>query len=52
MLAALLHKAVVSPRYSLAEILQQIPGGAPIDEEWETMPEVGMEVEPAALHIQ
>lgn len=46
------HKVVVRPRYSLAEMLQQIPEGAPIDEDWETMPAVGREVEPAAVTLR
>lgn len=46
------HKAVVRPRYSLAEILLQIPEGAPIDEQWEPMPPVGREVEVAAVTLR
>lgn len=46
------HKTVVRPRYSLAEMLLQIPEGAPIDEEWKTMPAVGREVEPTAVTLR
>lgn len=45
------HNAAVRPRYSLAEMLLQIPEGAPIDEEWETMQPVGREVEPSAVTL-
>jgi len=43
------HKIVARPRYSLADLLLQMPEGAPIDEEWEFMRPVGREVEPAAV---
>jgi len=41
------HKIVARPRYSLADLLLQMPEGIPIDEEWESMRLVGREVEPA-----
>lgn len=43
------RKIVARPRYSLADLLLQMPEGAPIDEEWETIRPVGREVEPAAV---
>lgn len=46
------QKAVARPRYSLAELILQIPKGAPIDEEWETMRPVGREVEPAVVTLR
>lgn len=47
------HKAVVRPRYSLTEMLLQIPEGAHIvDEEWGTLPPVGREIEPAAATLR
>ena len=46
------QKAVVRPRYSLAELLLQMPEGSPIDEEWENIPPVGSEVEPAAATLR
>lgn len=45
---SLAHKTAVRPRYTLAEMLLQIPKGDPFDEEWEAMPPVGREIEPAA----
>jgi len=41
------HKIVARPRYSLADLLFQMPEGIPIDKDWETMRLVGREVEPA-----
>lgn len=49
---SLVHKAVARPRYSLADLLLQIPDGAPIDAEWEAVQPVGREVEPAAVTLR
>jgi len=49
---ALLRKTVTRPRYSLADLLLQIPEGAPIDVEWDTMPAVGQEIEPAPATLR
>lgn len=49
---SLANKAAVRPRYSLAEMLLKIPAGAPFDEEWETMPPMGREVEPAVVTLR
>lgn len=46
------HNAVARPRYSLAELLLQIPEGAPIDAEREAMPPVGREIEPAPATLR
>ena len=45
-------KIVARLRYSLADLLLQMPEGAPIDEEWETMRPVGREVEQAAVTLR
>lgn len=44
---SLVRKAIIRQRYSLADLLLQIPEGAPIDGEWDAMPPVGREIEPA-----
>ncbi|MBS1198184.1 MAG: hypothetical protein H6R18_1969 [Proteobacteria bacterium] len=36
----------------MAELLLQLTEGAPIDEEWETLPPVGREVESAAVTLR
>lgn len=44
---SLAHKTSARPHYSLADLLPQIPEGAPIDAEWDAIPLVGRELEPA-----
>lgn len=41
-----LTRPVAKPRYSLAQLLLDMPEGPPILREWDTMPPVGREVEP------
>jgi len=46
--SSLARRTVARPRYSLASLLLQMPkDGAPIDAEWDAMPLVGRELEPA-----
>jgi hypothetical protein len=45
-------KTVTRPRYSLADLLLEMPDGVPIDAEWEAIQPVGKEVESAALTMR
>lgn len=49
---SLVHKIVALPRYSLADLLLQMPDGAPIDAEWEASQPLGREVEQAVLTLR
>lgn len=42
----------VRPRYKLADLIAQMPDGAPIDVAWDTMPAVGREIEPPAATLR
>jgi hypothetical protein len=49
---SLVHKIVARPRYSLADLLLQMPDGAPIDTEWEATQPIGREVEQVMLTLR
>lgn len=49
---SLLRKISSRRRYSLAEMLLNIPEGDPIEREWGEMPAVGREVEPAPATLR
>lgn len=49
---SLAHKAAVRPRYSLADLLLQMPDGAPINAEWEAIQPIGRELEPTAITLR
>lgn len=49
---SLVHKTFTRPRYSLADLLLQMPDGAPIDAEWEASQAIGREIEPAVLTLR
>lgn len=46
------HKVVAKPRYSLGDLLLQIPEDIPINTEWEAMPPVGREIDPAVTTLR
>lgn len=49
---SLLRKISCRPRYNLAEMLLNTPEGDPIESEWDEMPIVGREVEPAPATLR
>lgn len=46
------RNAVIQPRYCLADLLLQMPEGAPIYVAWDAMSPVGREIEPASATLR
>lgn len=47
-----LRRQAKKPRMNLAAFLMTIPEGDPIDREWDEMPAVGREIEPAPVTLR